>query len=179
MPDQDKDRLLDVIVAVYDTVDDAKADYELVKSLYRKLGTSDHFDAAVIEKTAKGRVRIVDTYEAKTRHEALRGLGFGLAAGVVAAAFPAIGIAAAIGAGGAGGSAIGAMVGHVQEGMPRDDLKKLGDLLYPAEAGFIAVYETSLADQIARNLKAANHAIGSVADMTADKIAEEVRMSAA
>jgi hypothetical protein len=71
------------------------------------------------------------------------------------------------------------MVGHVQEGMPRDDLKKLGDLLYPAEAGLIAVYETSLADQIAKNLKAINKVVGSVADMTADKIAEEVRMSAA
>lgn len=175
MPDQDNARLLDVVVAVYDDVDAAKADYELLKALYKDLGTSDHFDAAVLRKTDDGRSKIVETYEGHTRHDALRGLGFGLAAGVAAAAFPAIGIAAALGAGGAGGSAIGAVVGHVQEGMPRRDLRAIADLLYPSESGLIAVYETSLADQIAKNLKAVNHVVGKVADMTADKIADDMR----
>src|SRR6185295_11454344 len=105
-------RLLDVLVATYDNLGDAEADLKAVRALYQTLGTSYNFDAAVISKDDRGRVAIDKTYEAGKRHDALKGLGFGIAAGVVAAAFPPIGIALALGAGGIGGAAIGAIVGH-------------------------------------------------------------------
>src|SRR4051812_1639226 len=168
-------RLLDVLVATYDDASDAQADLQALRELYKALGTSHNFDVAVIGKTARGRVKIDKTYEAGKRHDALKGLGFGLAAGVAAAVFPPIGIGVAALAGGVGGAAIGALVGHVQSGIPRDDLKKIGDLLAPSEAALIAVYETSLADQVARNINAVRHVVSKVADLKAEQLAEELR----
>jgi uncharacterized membrane protein len=132
--------LLDVLVATYDNVGDAEADLKRVREIYKGLGTSDNFDAAVISKNKRGRVKIDKTYEAGRRHDALKGLGFGLAAGLAAAIFPPVGIGAALAAGGAGGAAIGALVGHVQSGFSRGDLKALADLLDPRNA-LIVVYE--------------------------------------
>src|SRR5712672_308878 len=99
-------RLFDVLVTTYDDVGDAALDLTALRELYRRLGTSYNFDAAVVRKTASGKVGIERSYDAGRRHDALEGLGFGLAAGMVAAVFPAIGLA-----GGAGGVAIGAIVG--------------------------------------------------------------------
>jgi uncharacterized membrane protein len=73
--------------------------------------------------------------------------------------FPPVGIGAALAAGGAGGAAIGAIVGHAQTGIPRDDLKMIAELLYPSKAALIVVYETSLADQVAKNIKAVGRVI--------------------
>jgi uncharacterized membrane protein len=176
----DKDaRLLDVIVASYPNVEKAEADFEAVRALYAGLGTSYNFDAAVVHKTAKGRVKIDESIEAGKRHEALKGLGFGLAAGVIAAIFPAVGIGAALVAGGIGGAAIGAIVGHVQSGIPRSELKRIADELDASQAALIVVYETSLADQIVQNIKATHHVISKLADLKTEEIAEEIRQARA
>ena len=167
--------LLDVLVATYDNVGDAEADLKRVREIYKGLGTSDNFDAAVISKDKRGRVKIDKTFEAGRRHDALKGLGFGLAAGLVAAIFPPVGIGAALTAGGAGGAAIGALVGHVQSGLPRGDLKAFADLLDPSEAALIVVYETKLADQVKKNVKAVKHLVRQMADVKAGEIAEEIK----
>jgi uncharacterized membrane protein len=51
----------------YESVDDAKADLEVLKELHREhvVGT---YDAAVITKTADGKVKIVDKIEKPTQH---------------------------------------------------------------------------------------------------------------
>jgi uncharacterized membrane protein len=175
MADKKDARLLDVLAATYSNVGEAESDLKAIREVYKTLGTSHNFDAAVISKNEKGKVKINERYEAGTRHASLKGLGFGLAAGLASALFPPIGIGAALAAGGAGGAAIGAVVGHVQTGMPRDDLKKIADLLYPSEAALIVVYETSLADQVKKNIKAVNRVVGKITDLTADQIAEEMR----
>jgi uncharacterized membrane protein len=164
-----------VLAASYDNVADARADYEAVRALYDQIKASDKFDAAVLTKTDKGKVKIDKTYEAGTRHDALKGLGWGLAAGAAAALFPAIGIWAALAAGGAGGAAIGGIVGHLQTGMKRSDLKQLGDVLESGQAGLIVIYQANVADQVAATIKAANRFVGQVTDATADQIAEEIR----
>ena len=105
-------QVLYVLAASYDSVEKARADFEAVRALYNEIKASDKFDAAVISKNETGKVHIDKTYEAGTRHDALKGLGWGLAAGAAAALFPAIGIGAALTVGGAGGAAIGALVGH-------------------------------------------------------------------
>jgi uncharacterized membrane protein len=170
-------QLLDVLVATYNNVGDAEADLKRVREIYNELGTSHNFDAAVISKTKKGKVKIDKTYEAGKRHEALKGLGFGLAAGLAAAIFPPVGIGAAVAAGGAGGAAIGALVGHVQSGLPRGDLKAFADLLDPSEAALIVVYETNLADQMKKNVKAVKKLVRQMADLKADEIADEIRQA--
>jgi uncharacterized membrane protein len=172
-------RLLDVLVATYNNIDDAAADLENLRKLYRGLGTSPNFDAAIISKNKFGHVKINETYEAGTRIEALKGVGFGLAAGLIAAIFPAIGIGAALAAGGAGGAAIGALVGYAQHAVPREDLKAIGDLLYPSEAALVAVYETNLADQVAQNIRAVKQTVKRMEDIEAAELADEIKKAAA
>ena len=172
MATQDKDTLY-VIAAAYDDVDLAVADYEAVKELYRAVKTSHDFDAAVIAKDEDGKVRIVKKHEQPTRHGAAVGLGGGLAAGVVAALFPPVGIG--IAAAGGAGAAIGGVAGHASGGMSRGDLKDLGDALDAGQAGLVAVYETNLADQVAANIKAANRVVSRETDMAADQLAADMK----
>jgi uncharacterized membrane protein len=170
-------QVLYVLAASYDSVDAARADLEAVRALYDEIKASDKFDAAVLSKDEKGKVHIDKTYEAGTRHDALKGLGWGLAAGAAAALFPAIGIGAALAAGGTGGAAIGALVGHHQKGMDRGDLKELGEVLDSGTAGLIVVYQANLADQVAATIKAINRFESQIVDLTADEIANDIRAS--
>ncbi len=176
MAKRDEDTLY-VIVAAYDDVDAAVADYESVKELYREVHTSHDFDAAVVEKDADGKVRIVKKHEQPTRHGASVGLGWGLAVGVVAVLLPPVGIG--IAGAGAGGAAIGAVAGHAAGGMSRGDLKDLGETLDAGTAGLIAVYATNMADQIAANIKAANRTISKAIDMDADRLAADLKQAEA
>ena len=171
----DEPDVLFVAAASYDSVEDAIGDYELIKALYYEIKSSDDFDAAVIQKTDDGKVKIVKKHEQPTRHGAVHGLGWGLAAGAVAALFPAIGILGALTVGGGAGAAIGAVSGHVSGGMKRSELKELGDVLDEGDAGLIVVYATNLADQIAANIKAANRMVSYATDMAADELAREIK----
>src|SRR3954447_18541666 len=101
----DKPDVLYVGAASYDSVDEAVGDYELIKALYYEIKASDEFDAAVITKDEKGKVKIVKKHEQPTRHGAAKGLGWGLAAGAVVAVFPALGILGALTAAGGAGAA--------------------------------------------------------------------------
>jgi uncharacterized membrane protein len=171
----DKPDALFLAAASYDDVDQAVNDYEAIKALYYEIKASDDFDAAVIAKDEKGKVKIVKKHEQPTRHGAAHGLGWGLAAGAVAALFPAIGILGALAAGGSAGAAIGAVSGHVTGGMRRDDLKELGEVLDEGQAGLVVVYATNMADQIAANIKAANRIVAKATDMAADELAQEIK----
>ena len=168
-----------VLAAAYGSVDDAVADYEAVKALYAAVESSHDFDAAVVAKEASGEVEIVKKHEEPTRHGAAVGLGWGLAAGVVAALFPPVGILGALAVGGGGGAAIGAIAGHAAGGMSRSDLKELGETLDAGTAGLIVVYETNLADQVKANIKAANRIISKATDMEADQLAADMKKAEA
>ena len=176
MPENDT---LFVLAAAYRNVDDAVIDYEAVKQVYAAVKTSHDFDAAVIAKDPGGDVRIVKKHEQPTRHGAAVGLGWGLAAGVVAALFPPVGILGALAVGGGAGAAIGAVAGHAAGGMKRDDLKELGETLDAGTAGLIVVYETNLADQIAANIKAADRVVSKATDMQADQLAADLKKAQA
>ncbi|WP_081865945.1 DUF1269 domain-containing protein [Blastococcus sp. URHD0036] len=176
MAKQEHDTLY-VIAGAYADVDDAVADYEAVKALYKAVHSSHDFDAAVIAKDEAGKVRIVKKHEQPTRHGAAVGLGWGLATGVVVALFPPVGIG--IAAAGGAGAAIGGVAGHAHGGMSRGDLKDLGDALDAGQAGLIAVYETNLADQIAATIKAANRIVSKATDMAADQLAEDMKQAEA
>jgi uncharacterized membrane protein len=164
-----------VLAASYDDVADARADMEAVRAVYDEIKASHEFDVAVLGKDDEGKVKIDETYEAGNRHDALKGLGWGMAAGTAAALFPAIGIRGALAAGGGGGAAIGAIVGHVQTGMKRSDLKELGDVLDQGEAALIVVYRANVADQVAAAIKAENRHVSQVINATADQITEDIR----
>ena len=172
MAKKDED-VLYVLAASYDDVDQAVADYEAVKELYKALKSSNDFDASVVEKDEDGKVKIVKKHEQPTRHGAAVGLGWGLAVGVASVLFPPLGIGVV--AAGTGGAAIGAVTGHVTGGMSRGDLKELGDTLDDGQAGLIVVYATNLADQVAANIKAANRVVAKASEMEGDQLAIDLR----
>jgi uncharacterized membrane protein len=125
---------------VYATVEDALADYDAVHALHTEIGLIDAYDAAVIERTTDGKVRIVKKHETPTRVGGVAGAGVGLATGLVIALFPAV----AIGGGlllatGGGGAVLGALAGHAAAGMSRSDLKDLGEDLDSGQAGLVVV----------------------------------------
>jgi uncharacterized membrane protein len=75
-------------VGLYSDVAHAEADYELVKDLHIKAGLLDAYDAAVLERRANGKVKIVKQHETPTRVGGVLGGGVGLATGLVVALFP-------------------------------------------------------------------------------------------
>lgn len=138
-----------VYAGAYGSLDDAEMDYEAVKSLYYDWGLIDNFDAAVLEKTADGKVHIRHKHEQPTRKGGWRGAGIGLAAGVVIALFPG----AAIGGGllattTGGGAALGALAGHVSGGMSRGDLKELGEGLDAGESGLVVIAASDVGSKV-------------------------------
>src|SRR3954452_22917170 len=123
-------------VGVYDNVEDAEADYQLVKTLHTEAGLIDAYDAAVIERREDGKTKIVKKHETPTRAGGVLGGGVGLATGLVVALFPFAAIGGGLLAGtAAGGAILGAVAGHAAAGMSRHDLKELGEHLYAVQAG--------------------------------------------
>jgi uncharacterized membrane protein len=169
-----KEDTLLVMAESYDNVQDAEADYEKVKALYKDAKTSNDFDAAVIAKESDGNVKVVKKHEQPTRHGAVRGLGWGLAIGAATAIFPPVGLLGALAVGGTAGATIGAVRGHVKGGMSDSDLKEIGDVLKEGEAGLIAVYEVNMADQVAASVKAQNHRVSKQINASADQLAKQL-----
>ena len=144
-------------VGVYGSVEDAEADYQLVKELHVEAGLIDGYDAAVIERRDGGKTKIVKKHETPTRVGGVLGGGVGLATGLVVALFPF----AAIGGGllattTAGGAILGAVAGHAAAGMSRDDLKELGEQLDTGEAGLVVVAVSDMGAKVQRAMKRAD-----------------------
>ena len=127
-----------VYIGVYADVESAEADYHAIKELHVEAGLLDAYDAAVIARDDKGKVKITKKHETPTRVGGVLGGGVGLATGLVVALFPIAGIGALV-AGTAGGALLGAVAGHAAAGMSRHDLKDLGEELDNGEAGLIVV----------------------------------------
>src|SRR5215218_11234918 len=117
-------------VGVYDRVEDAEADYQLIKDLHTEADLIDAYDAAVIERRDGGKTKIVKKHETPTRVGGVLGGGVGLATGLAVALFPFAAIGGGlIAATTAGGAVLGAVAGHAAAGMSRHDLKELGEQL--------------------------------------------------
>ncbi|HET9658884.1 MAG TPA: hypothetical protein VFP05_01035 [Thermomicrobiales bacterium] len=164
-----------IMAASYDNVEDARADFAGIKALYDEIHVSHIFDAAVLSKDEKGKVRIDETYQAGAQHGAALGLAGGLALGAVAALFPPIGIGAALVAGGLGGAALGSVVGHYETGLGRGELKELGDALDNGEAGLIVVYSGNYADQVGKIIKTVNKYQAQLNDAATDELVADIK----
>lgn len=143
-----------LLAAEYPDLAAAEADYQTVKDLYYELNLVDTFDAAVIEKKADGKVKIVKKHEQPLRVGAWLGGGLGLAAGAAIALFPAAAIGGGLLAGTtAGGAALGALAGHAAAGIPRHDLKELGEALDAGDAGLIVVAAVDVEGRVEEAMK--------------------------
>jgi uncharacterized membrane protein len=122
-------------VGEYESVDDAKADLKALKELHREhaVGT---YDAAVVTKNERGKVKVVDKIEKPTQHGGWAGLAVGAAIGLV---FPP-----SILVSGLAGAGAGALIGHLRGGMSRDDVKEVGEMLDESEAALIVVGEATI-----------------------------------
>jgi uncharacterized membrane protein len=145
-----------VYVGVYSDVADAEADYQFVKDLHTEEDLIDAYDAAVIERRADGKVKIVKKHETPTRVGGVAGAGVGLATGLVVALFPF----AAIGGGllaitGGGGAVLGALAGHAAAGMSRGDLKEMGEQLDSGQAGLVVVAVSDMGAKVEKAMKKA------------------------
>ncbi len=65
-----------VFAGVYDSADDAEADYQVVKDLHTEAGLIDAYDAAVIVRRADGKVKIAKKHETPTRAGGVLGAGW-------------------------------------------------------------------------------------------------------
>src|SRR4249919_2160522 len=144
-------------VGVYDTAGDADADYQLVKDLHTKAGLIDSYDAAVIERRADGKVKIIKKHETPTRVGGVLGAGVGLATGLVVVLFPFAAVGGGLLAATTGGGAVlGAVAGHAAAGMSRKDLKDLGEQLDKGEAGLVVVGVQEMEGDIKRSMEKAD-----------------------
>jgi len=168
-----------VLAASYDTVDDALAEFEAIEVAYKHVGTSLDFDATVIAKDEAGKVQIVRRHDEPKKHATDVGLGWGLAAGAVAALFPAVGIIGALAVGGGAGAALGALAGHAASGMTRDDLKALGEVLDSGDAGLVVVYGPDMVDRVATSVQAATGRVRTTTDVSTEELAADLRAAAA
>jgi uncharacterized membrane protein len=145
-----------VYAGIYNDVGDALADYDAVKDLHTQANLIDAYDAAVLERNEKGKVKIVKKHETPTRVGGVLGGGIGLATGLVIALFPA----AAIGGGlllgtTAGGALLGSLAGHAAAGMSRGDLKDLGESLDDGQAGLVVVAVSDMEAKVRAAMKRA------------------------
>ena len=141
---------------VYANVEDALADYDAVHALHTELQLIDAYDAAVVERKADGKIKIVKKHETPTRAGGVLGAGVGLATGLVIVLFPG----AAIGGGillatGGGGAVLGALAGHAAAGMSRGDLKELGEELDKGQAGLVVVAIADVESKVEAAMKRA------------------------
>jgi uncharacterized membrane protein len=145
-----------VYAGVYDQLDDAIADYEAVKDLHTDLNLIDAYDAAIVERRADGKVKIVKKHETPTRVGGVLGGGAGLATGLVIALFPAAAIGGGLLAATTGGGALlGALAGHAAGGMSRGDLKELGEELDRGQAGLVVVAVADMEAKVEHAMKRA------------------------
>src|ERR671913_2253075 len=119
----------------YENVDDARADLETLKEMHREhiVGT---YDAAVVTKNEDGKVDIVDKIEKPTQHGGWAGMAVGAAMGLI---FPP-----GILVGGLLGAGAGALIGHLEGGMSREDVKEVGEMLDDSEAALIVGGEATV-----------------------------------
>lgn len=146
-----------VYCGVYGDAADALADYELVKELHTQANLIDAYDAAVIERDHKGKVKIVKKHETPTRVGGVLGGGVGLATGLVIVLFPAAAIGGGLLLGTTGaGAVLGAIAGHAAAGMSRGDLKDLGESLDEGEAGLVVVAVSDMEAKVRSAMKRAH-----------------------
>jgi len=152
----DQEETVFLYVGTYGDEATAHNDYQLVKDLHTKAGLIDSYDAAVIERRADGKVKILKKHETPTRAGGVLGAGVGLATGLVVVLFPFAAVGGGLLAATTGGGAVlGAVAGHAAAGMSRHDLKELGEHLDAGQAGLVVVGVSDMGAKIEREMKKA------------------------
>lgn len=162
-----------VCAGVYSDYATAKADYKVVKDLYPD--SIGEFDAAVIKKKENGKVQIADKHEQRVHTRGWHGAGWGLAAGAAIALFPAAAVGSGLLAGTtAAGGVIGAISGHVSDGMSRGDLHKIGAELDVADSAIIVACDPGDQGAVEGAFASADKVVSAPMQLDQDLLDEDV-----
>lgn len=123
-------------VATYPTKDAALQDFHAVRGVKHEREL-DHVAAAVLTKTADGKLEM-DRHDSTAKHLAWGGALLGGALAVVAAPVGVVYLGTMAATGGALAGA-GAIVGHFWHNIPKDDLRKMTNVLEAGEAALVVV----------------------------------------
>lgn len=127
-----------IFIATYESVNDARQDYEAVKELHHQ-GVIGTYDAAIVQKDPDGKVH-VHKHEKPTQHGAWTGIVVGAMVGIL---FPL----SILGSATLGGIA-GGVIGHLWGGMSRGDMKELGEALDEGHAALVVIGRSELAKKL-------------------------------
>lgn len=140
-------------IATYDDAADARQDYDEVKQAHKQ-GFIGDYDAAIVWRDEKGNVQVDSVGEETGRKWLLTGLGAGVLVGLI---FPPSLLASA-----AIGALSGAVIGRFRDGIPQDDLDRIGEALTGNNAALVVVAEDQVAaglEKIGAKLDASNKQI--------------------
>jgi uncharacterized membrane protein len=162
---------IQVFVAYFDNETEAKEALNDFKAM-KKQGSIDLIDAAVIVRSADGKVKYEETVDPDGKTWGKRGA---IAGGLVGLIFPpTLLVSAAVGGG------AGAIWGKVRaKGIKDDDLKEIGESMDPGTSAIIAIAQDRVVDQLQAGLEGyerlARHALSAEAAVaiSAEATAEE------
>jgi uncharacterized membrane protein len=129
-----------VFVGTYQSEDDAREDYDVVKALHEE-GLIGTYDIAIVAKDDQGKVH-VKKREKPTERGVWTGAVVGALVGIL---FPPSIIAT-----GVIGGVTGGLIGHFWRGMSRADVKDLGELIDEGQAALVVVGESKLEEYLDR-----------------------------
>jgi uncharacterized membrane protein len=166
------DKQVYLYFATYHDPEDARADVEEVGRLHRD-GLIGLYDAALITRDADGRVRVKQT-ELPTRRGTLAGMGIGAAAGAGLSAISGAFFPPWILAGAVLGAINGGVMVHERDGLRRDHLKDLGQVLSGGTAAVVVLAESTVAQAMQQAAKRSSKRVETEMVVDADEINREI-----
>jgi uncharacterized membrane protein len=143
------EKTVHVIIGQYGSIEEASQDLDYILQ-EREEHLISTFDGAVVAKDEDGQVRIVRKHETPVRFGAWGGA---VAGGIIGLAFPPLLLEM-----GAAGAVVGAVVGHLWQGMSRGDVHELGEALERDTAALVVAVDSASSDA-ARSSMGRAHAI--------------------
>jgi uncharacterized membrane protein len=130
------DKPTTIAVATYSNQANAELDYDTLRSV-KSGGQLDHIAISMVTKDAKGKLKI-DRHDSTAKHLAWGGGILGAAMTVVAAPLGIVFLGPLV-ANTAVYAGAGGLVGHFWHNIPKDEVRKMSDLLETGEYGLMIV----------------------------------------
>jgi uncharacterized membrane protein len=134
------DEIIYVTAGIFGSMSDAETVLTDIKEMSRD-GTIDVIDAAIVTKSADGKLNVEETKELTTRKGARRGA---VIMGIFGLVFPPSLIASVI-----AGAGIGALAGRIRDtGIKKDQMQRIADQLEPGRAAVVVLAKAGSKGQI-------------------------------
>lgn len=141
------------IAAQYASEDEAVADFDRIQAHFKETDKKESFDAAVVQRGLDGKLSIPKRGDSAKHHGTRKGLGIGLASGLVVALFPAVAVGGALLVAGGSGAGIGAIASHFSKKTPSKDLEAISETLDAGSAGVVIVVDPADSDEVEKLLE--------------------------